>query len=530
MTIRREHILLSIPGIVLLAALAFLVRGGGDGEAQTPRFSRWVVADADVGARSVPPTAPSETDANRGSSKRGAETASSFIAEFSTSNSLPADRLMLRVVDADGNPIPDATIEVGLRPDFELPGIDDDLYDVTKSTLEVDADGIADTEIEAGLIVEVDVQAEGFASRRFRVRDPGARIVTLTPHAAVWGFVYDESGSAVEGIDVLLSHDGVSSLRALTDSEGRYELEDVTPGAITVQIHSTNYERIIRHHTVEPGVSYRRDIELRRGRRLTVDVVDPQGTNLDAIVGLVELNSGITIGKHSANATFESLRVGRSYMVVAEASGYGKGQAIVQDGRPITAEGPNEIRVRVQLAGEQSLAGRVITEDGLPVPGAWIVVESRLAGGFGAAQRRAATTTPDGRFRIDQLTPTAHQILVYHPDFAFATKGPVVPSSGLEVEIRMGSPATVQGTIVDDDNIPVAGAFVFVVVEGKADKLGGQVMLRTDEKGRYQLRNIPAGHSIRIEATNLGSGSFVRVPLQATSSRSPIEENFILAR
>src|SRR5688572_20420702 len=92
-----------------------------------------------------------------------------------------------------------------------------------------------------------------------------------------------------------------------------------------------------------------------------------------------------------------------------------------------------------QAAG--AVEGRVLDQDGAPVAGATLLVEDAAP---------AATTKPDGYFRLRSLPPGAHRVVARRIGYDEAATWVTVPSGGVAlVELRLATAAVgVRGVTV----------------------------------------------------------------------------------
>ncbi|MCZ7652200.1 MAG: carboxypeptidase-like regulatory domain-containing protein [Thermoanaerobaculia bacterium] len=124
---------------------------------------------------------------------------------------------------------------------------------------------------------------------------------------------------------------------------------------------------------------------------------------------------------------------------------------------PATATGlPSELPATLRLAPGARVVGRVVDEEGRPLPGARVSLETWLAEGYGS--RSSATTGEDGRWKISGLLP-GRAALVLRADGR--------ADDARQVELRaggndLGTDVLARGAalvvrLVGDDGLPVAG-------------------------------------------------------------------------
>ena len=190
--------------------------------------------------------------------------------------------------------------------------------------------------------------------------------------------VESETRRPLNGAVVELSGDGPPRVeRATTDSAGRFELEDLEPGPVTLTARKSGYETATRPLTVQESGS-EATVELRRGegvglvardgiygtplRELFVRVLDPAGTNL--FTGGVSLDS-------EGRGEVPGLPPG-SYELRVDAGGYApamlRGVAVPTPALAVslTAGGTLEVASGPETLGRPGSRARLLGGDGLP--------------------------------------------------------------------------------------------------------------------------------------------------------------------
>lgn len=238
-----------------------------------------VGADAQIREPLAPPVQP-------------AETATSEAA----ATSVPPRRLAVRVVAADGLPVPDALVSITASLDLpDLPAQNTDRHGVT--TIEIAADQLMRAPIfppPAGGVA-LRARADGHAySRTYYVpipEDGGSfELVLGGPEQVVDLRVLDEEGRPVAGARVEVDKrrrglgrgdDGVvsteSAVGAITDEEGRARLANLELGEHELDVRAAGFVlRTTRIATAEPHASI--DVRLERGATLVGDVRRADGS------------------------------------------------------------------------------------------------------------------------------------------------------------------------------------------------------------------------------------------------------------
>lgn len=159
--------------------------------------------------------------------------------------------------------------------------------------------------------------------------------------------------------------------------------------------------------------------------------------------------------------------------------------------------------VRIVLPKSAALAGTVVAaEDGTPLREFEVEVQATM---FLVIRRpvrtHTATGQQDGAFRIDGLPPGSFTLVARAPgrsdrQVSAALQPGAVFATG---ELRLSRGASVRGTVRDTEGRPIVRAMVKQGRGGFADNpmlamlQGDAAMARTDEQGRYELRDLPPG-------------------------------------
>ena len=153
-------------------------------------------------------------------------------------------------------------------------------------------------------------------------------------------------------------------------------------------------------------------------------------------------------------------------------------------------------------AADRELSGRVVDANtGEPVSRAHLTV--RFYQGGQPPQEVSLLSDADGTFKITDLPVGGFQVACEKAGYLPANQGagaaPVNPADGNSVTamiIRLTAQAAVEGTVVDDRDVPAANAFIQLVrqqvVSGRKQwqvAQGGT----TDETGAFRIFSLPAG-------------------------------------
>ena len=154
----------------------------------------------------------------------------------------------------------------------------------------------------------------------------------------------------------------------------------------------------------------------------------------------------------------------------------------VHDDELTDAIGPNGT---VMLRRGIVVTGRVLDHEGHPVRGARVGAESNRFG----SDPPIVETDGDGRFRLGHLQPRETAITVqakgHGPERIELDARTALPP----VELKLGTPRTIQGRVVDRDGRPLPGIRVTVAYWRRLNTLDWKAETGTD--GRFRWENAP---------------------------------------
>lgn len=503
---RKDLTLVILPGIILVGAVAVLLGREVPDAAASPTFSTYVSARQEAPERDITPLVALAPPIQVQQSAGAEVTESGEVAD-----DLHPAEFRLSLVDDQGEPVVGARAIVVARPAFQVNSAanDRDLLGILGTNeYEADEEGVLAFLGESGQAYEVIVEADGYARKRYRLRDPGRRPLQLVRPAAVAGYVYTDEGIPLGGVEVELAHDVDETVTLTTDDDGYYEFRGITPHSATLRVQSPFYEpHRIEHISVEPGNRYIRDFYLRPGGIVSVRVRDPEGTAVaDASVELAESSSGLSLGRlqtgPSGEVKFTSLRHGRAYVVTATTeSGASARSSFLTPA--LTDVSDAQLREEQELIVVETWnVGVAVVAGTVPIPSARVVLESESAGPMNSSRHSVSGMTDDeGRVRLTGLLDgVAYTAFVYHPLFATEILGNIAQSAVEdEVVVDLASPVLLEGVVTTDGEVPLANALIMVTLLGPAPgTIGSQFFVRTDRFGRYELPNLPSGE-VRFE-------------------------------
>jgi hypothetical protein len=192
-------------------------------------------------------------------------------------------------------------------------------------------------------------------------------------------------------------------------------------------------------------------------------------------------------------------RAGEAVSVVVRRSGYAASSATVG------LDEEHEIR----LAAGTALRGRVVrAPQDEPVGGARVLAFD----GDGITTGEPTTTSPDGRFHLDDVGPAGVDVVVQAPGRATLRRHERAQDPGSEIVFRLPEGAVLEGTVFDESGRTLPGIRVIVVTpgrlppdRGRGDPLDGHAPIHaaaahrttTDAAGHYEIAGLPVPSTLQ---------------------------------
>ncbi|MGE0547373.1 MAG: carboxypeptidase regulatory-like domain-containing protein [Kofleriaceae bacterium] len=144
--------------------------------------------------------------------------------------------------------------------------------------------------------------------------------------------------------------------------------------------------------------------------------------------------------------------------------------------------------------GPLQLEGQVVGPDGKGLAGAKVHVSSN--------PRRDATTEDDGTFKFDKLLGRTYFLSATHGDLIGSARYKLTQTSD-PIVIRLAQGASIEVTVVDDANKPIAGAEVIDAERAGSKPEDNTESVKTDSAGKATVKPVRPGY-VRVSASATG--------------------------
>jgi protocatechuate 3,4-dioxygenase beta subunit len=408
-----------------------------------------------------------------------------------------------RVVDEAGRPVPRARVQT-------LPG-----SPTGEGAVWSRADGrFRLSALSPGRRYQMAVNQDGFAPASVAAdalpagRPPVPVRIVLARGATMLGKLQDPEGKPVPGAELTLafyqeamispglSWKGTSLVKAVSDATGSFAISHLAIGWFDLRVKGKGFATLSVPGIKVADRAARIDLgalTLDRGAVIEGRVTDLSGAPLpEAQVTLSPvpdpLAQGLSVsGASSGTRTdseghfrFEELRRGARFSLWVEHSGF------IAAAVP-AVEAPTLEPLRIELNAGRTVAGRVKSPEGEPVPQAWVIVNSA-----------SGSTDKDGRFRLAGVPPGVAELTVDAAGYPRVLVEDLrIPEEsdveGLEIALHQGSVLELQ--VLDSRRQPVAGIQVTAYASPRSSKYFDQSGLdcKTDPEGRCRFGGIDMG-------------------------------------
>jgi uncharacterized GH25 family protein len=437
-----------------------------------------------------------------------------------------------QVVDPQGKPLADCQVRIFLSGGMTLARFFAAGAQEESLETRTGADGgFTLAGLPEGRPVTVQVSGKGYSSATL----PGIQVppepplrVTLSPSSRISGRIVDESGTPVTRAQVLAVAEGGGpgggGAAGPLDANGGFVIENVSPGRFTLAV-------------AVPGFlpAQRRGIEVAAGKDVSgLEVVVQKGATVE---GRVTTADGRPLaGTHlrvmpTADPGGPVLAGLGLSEAVADGDGAYQLPGVAEGTRSILAEErdhpravqtltihPGSNHLDFQLADGREVSGQVVDPQGQPVPGAEVSLSSPAGGWHGAA-----TTGPDGGFRLTAVPDGAYRLLAEKEGWAASRSAEEVrvaggPVAGLVVRLDRG------GAIVG--RISGLGFEELSRVQISASSPAGGQLGQADYQGSYRIASLSPGDWIVEAQLPEGRRAVGRVRLAPGQTQASLDLEF----
>jgi uncharacterized GH25 family protein len=429
-----------------------------------------------------------------------------------------------KVVDGDGRPIREATVELNAAPDtrsshfmrIERGGSSEPIAGMTDDDGDFAIDGIP-----AGKF-DLTASRTGFAKRKVpaieiaRDSEPvDVGEISLQVGEKIQGMVFDRDGQPVEGAEIFLEESGPMmgfvmaggterEATANSEASGWFMVEDLSPEErYTLRFQRTGFVEKsvgpIELPAIEPL-----EVTLDTASRITGRVVNAEG---DPIAG-----SSVSLER---THTIEMGGAVMQAMMMTGADTDAEGRFLFEDQEPgkikLSAVAPRfqeatldhlEVPkgedldgVEIILKAGAVVEGRVLAPDGRPAIGTNV----RLAGETpGMIRMGGAGVDGNGYYRLDGLEPGELSVEATHEDYPRVVKDIEAKEGINALNLRFEGGQEVAGMVASTSGEPIGQAVVRLVPAGRY--WGGSEAV-TDNDGSFSMAGVQEGsYQLRAEA------------------------------
>jgi protocatechuate 3,4-dioxygenase beta subunit len=424
-----------------------------------------------------------------------------------------ASRVSGTVVDADGDPVAGAAVSfMRTQRGGDARGW---FRGMTARTESADGDGRFLFEgIEPGP-VSLSAVAEGFRKTELGAIDvPEGKDLTdvvlrLEPGAVLLGRVTtpDEQPCINAHVRVVLeSSDPLGGRGGVdTDGAGRYRLEGLAPGRLSIEANHLDFLREVKEIEVRPGINHL-DLKLGGGQTVSGRVTDVSGSPItDAWVSITTSGWGGSqaMSELDGSFTLKAVRDGE-YQLSVRADGYSP----LRNPTPVKVAGKPVTGIDVRLDPAGTIAGRIIGVEPSDYP---FVEVSAGAPGAGSGW---SGVDHQGNYRIGGLGAGKFRVGATVGRSGKQASGTVEIKPGVaetRLDLEFGKGLVLGGRAILEDR-PIKGAMVMAYTD--VGRAGGQS--RTDGEGAFRIEGLISGrYKVSLRQWETGLAHDVEVDLDA---------------
>ncbi len=370
----------------------------------------------------------------------------------------------------------------------------------------------------------LEIVREGFAPIRISgveipPNSPAVHLGDLRLPAGVTieGRVVDEQGRPLAGALVAVPSDaqGEMPVQVETGLDGSFRLKGLARGD-RYDLHIQAEGFVPRQAPgVEAPPSEPLRIELRRGRTLSVRVLDPDGrpvpgarlsrlesTMTNAAGGRSGHQSSTSLGETGDEGSFQigNLEPGVLDLMV-NADGF---QPMLARGLHIPEDAAAGA-VEITLVRGGVVEGQVLDGDGKPVAGARVSASLEEAEAVPAGMS-SGNTDGEGHYRLEGLVPGSYQVTVDSVELSDRLWAKAAVGTGVRrLDFRFPSGAQVSGQVVDSQGAPVPRASLSLVPVGggylsnTVSRADGSFTFKGVPDGDFNLRGAAPGFALTVD-------------------------------
>jgi protocatechuate 3,4-dioxygenase beta subunit len=347
--------------------------------------------------------------------------------------------------------------------------------------------------------------------------------ITMPQGARIEGRVLDRATQQpVTDFTILLpsragpNRGGFEGGQPIHADDGRYAIDNVTPGQVQLMVNATGYVVAMRGDiTVEDGKTASGiDIQLDRGATITGHV-----TAAGAPVAGVQVRQSFERTPVFSNTTTDADGL---YTLQGVAQGdhtieFQKMGFVVLH-KPVEVAAGKDVRLDAELDAGQELRGRVVDRSGQGVSGVYVAV-----GSGGMRPGTTVSTDGDGAFAIQGLDSGKYSLMIRKDGYAGGNLTDIDVPQARPITFTLDSGATITGRVT---GIPPE-QFTQVTVTASGDTSRSQTF--ADAGGGFTLRGFSDGR-VRVDAILSAGGQRRMAPYKTidieNGSAPMVELNF----
>lgn len=328
-----------------------------------------------------------------------------------------------------------------------------------------------------------------------------------------------DGGKPIDKANVMVQRPGTSDVQqAVTDVAGVARLR-MSPGEYQISwVHKQGYtfKRSTETVTVSDGETQRVDIELQGQPKIRGVVVDAAGKPVPN-VEVSTLPMGNPPQKSGKDGSFEVAWDPNRFGGDAEVNVSVLARDAEQNLAGLAESDDETTSLKIVLQAGCTIAGRVVDEDGKPIPKATVYLQARV-GRYGATVGGQQTTDDQGKYALLALPPGLNYTVVArsndHGQTQLSVEMDDAPGTQVEADdiaLRVAN-LSLSGIVVDGDGKAAAGARVYAYGDGQSHR-----QANTDKEGKFTIKKLCEGQlHVNANAKNGKSHGSTRAEAGAT--------------